>query len=73
MIYAYRILVRKSDERGHLGSLGVDGSIKMDLKDIEPDGVGWIEMAQVRVQWRSCEHRRELRVPSRMHNLRILP
>jgi hypothetical protein len=49
MIYAYGILIRKSEDRCHLGGLGVDGSIKMDLRDIEPDGVGWIEMAQVRV------------------------
>jgi hypothetical protein len=73
MIDVYRILVGKSEERCRVGGLGIGGSIKMDLKDIEPDGVGWIKMAQVRVQWRSCKDHRELRVPSRIHNLRILP
>jgi hypothetical protein len=49
MIDAYRILVRKSEERRHLGGVGMDESIKMGLADTEPDGVGWIEMAQARV------------------------
>jgi hypothetical protein len=35
-------------------------NIKMDLREIGWDGMDWIDLAQVRDQWRfSCEHSNE--------------
>jgi hypothetical protein len=52
---AYRILVGKPEGKRPLGRPRrrcVD-SIKMDLKEIEWDGMDWIDLAQDRDQWRS--------------------
>jgi hypothetical protein len=51
---ACRILVGKPEEKRPLGRLRrrwVD-NIKMDLREIELDGMEWIELAQDRDQWR---------------------
>jgi hypothetical protein len=52
---AYRILVGKPEGKRTLGRprrRWVD-NIKMDLTEIEWDGVDWIELAQDRDQWRA--------------------
>jgi hypothetical protein len=52
---AYRILVGKPEGKRPLGRprcTWVD-NIKMDLREIEWDGVDWIDMAQDRHQWRA--------------------
>jgi hypothetical protein len=51
---AYRILVGKPEGRRPLGRprhRNVD-NIKMDLREIEWDGIDWIDLAQNRDQWR---------------------
>jgi predicted membrane protein len=51
---AYRILVRKPEEKRQLGTprrRWVD-NIKMDLREMGWDDVDWIDMAQDRDQWR---------------------
>jgi hypothetical protein len=52
---AYRILVEKSEGKSQLGSLRRRWvkNIKMDLTEIEWDGVDYINMAQDRNQWRA--------------------
>jgi hypothetical protein len=50
---AYRILVGQPERRRPLGRprrRWVD-NIKMDLKEIEWDGIDWIDLAQDRDQW----------------------
>jgi hypothetical protein len=52
---AYKTLVRKPEGKSPHGRprcRWVD-NIKMDLREIGWDGVGWIELAQDRVQWRA--------------------
>jgi hypothetical protein len=52
---AYRIFVRKPEERRPLGRprhRWVE-NIKMDLREIEWDGMDWIDLAQDRDQWRA--------------------
>jgi hypothetical protein len=52
---AYRILVGKPEGKRPLGRprrRSVD-NIKMDLREIEWDGVDWIDMAQDREHWRA--------------------
>jgi hypothetical protein len=52
---AYRILVWKPDERRHLGRprrRWVE-SIKIDLREIEWDGMDWIDLTQARNPWRA--------------------
>jgi hypothetical protein len=52
---AYRILVEKPEGKRPLGRprcRWVD-NIKIDLREIEWDGVDWIDMAQDRDQWRA--------------------
>jgi hypothetical protein len=52
---AYRILVLKPEGNRPLGKprrRWVD-NIKMDLREIEWDGLDWIDMAQGRDQWRA--------------------
>jgi hypothetical protein len=52
---ACRILVGKPEGKGPLGrprSRWVN-SIKMDLREIEWDGMDWIDLAQDRDQWRA--------------------
>jgi hypothetical protein len=51
---AYRILMGKPEEKRPLGRprrRWVDDS-KMDLREIECDGMDWIELAQDKDQWR---------------------
>jgi hypothetical protein len=53
--YAYRIMVGKPEGKRPLGRSGhrwVD-NIKMDLREIEWDGVDWIDVAQDRDRWRA--------------------
>jgi hypothetical protein len=52
---AYGILVRKSERKRQLGRprrTWVD-NIKTDLREIEWDGVDWIDLAPDRDQWRA--------------------
>jgi hypothetical protein len=50
----YRILVENLKGRDNSEGLGVDGSaILRILKEIGCEGVGWIHLAQYRVQWRA--------------------
>jgi hypothetical protein len=52
---AYRILVGKPERKRPLGRprrRSVD-NIKMDLKEIEWDGMDWTDVAQDRDQWRA--------------------
>jgi hypothetical protein len=52
---AYRILVGKPEEKRPLGTprqKWVD-NIKMYLREIGWDGMGWIDLAQDRDQWRA--------------------
>jgi hypothetical protein len=51
----YRILVGKPDGKRPLGrpkSRWVE-NIKMDLREIERDGIDWIDLAQNRNKWRA--------------------
>jgi hypothetical protein len=52
---AYRILVGKPDGRRPLGRPRCRWvvNIKMGLREIEWDGVDWIDMVQDRDQWRA--------------------
>jgi hypothetical protein len=52
---AYSILAGKPERKGPLGRLRrrrMD-NIKMDLREIEWDGMDWIDLAQDRDQWRA--------------------
>jgi hypothetical protein len=52
---AYRMLVQKPEGKRPLGRLRcrwVD-NIKMDLRDIGPGGMDWIDLAQDRDQWKA--------------------
>jgi hypothetical protein len=63
---AYRILVGKPEGKRPLGRprLRWVDSIKMDLREIEWDGVDWIDLAQERDQWRAVVNTvMNLRVP----------
>jgi hypothetical protein len=63
---AYRILVGKPERKRPLGRprrRWVD-NIKIDLREIEWDGVDWIDLAQDRDQWRALVIKvMNLRVP----------
>jgi hypothetical protein len=63
---AYRILVRKPEDKRPLGRprrRWVD-NIKMDLREIGWDGVDWIHLAQDRDQWMALVNTvMNLRVP----------
>jgi hypothetical protein len=63
---SYRILVGKPEGKRSLGSprLRWVDNIKMDLREIGWDGVGWIDLAQDRHQWRALVNTvMNLRVP----------
>jgi hypothetical protein len=63
---AYRILVGKLEERRPVGRprrRWVD-NIKIDLREIERDGIDWIDLAENRNQWRALVNTvMNLRVP----------
>jgi transposase len=63
---AYRILLEKPQGKKPLGRprrRWVD-NIKMDLREIGWDGMGWIDLAQDRDQWRALVNTvKNLRVP----------
>jgi hypothetical protein len=63
---AYRILAGKPEGRRPLGRPRRRwvGNIKMDLREIEWDGMDWIDLPQHRDQWRD--------VMSTVMNLRVL-
>jgi hypothetical protein len=52
---AYKIVVRKAEEKSLLGSLGRrwKNNLKMDLRKMRCVCVDWIQLTQDRVQWRS--------------------
>jgi hypothetical protein len=59
---AYRILVGKPEGKRPLGRQRRVWvyTIKIDLREIGWGGMDWIDLAQVRDQWRgSCEHGNE--------------
>jgi hypothetical protein len=51
----YRVLVWRPECKRPLGRprLRWEDNIKMDLREMEIDGVNWIQLAQKRVQWRA--------------------
>jgi hypothetical protein len=53
--HAYRILVGKPEGKRPLGRPRMNwlDNIKVDLREIEWDGVDWIDMAQDKDQWRA--------------------
>jgi hypothetical protein len=59
---AFRILVGKSEGRRPLGRPRHRwvNNIKIDLREIESDGVDWVDLAQDRDQWMALVN---LRVP----------
>jgi hypothetical protein len=63
---AYRILVGKPERKRSLGRprrRWVD-NIKIDLREIEWDGMDWVDLAKVRDQWRALVNTvMNLRVP----------
>jgi hypothetical protein len=63
---AYRILMEKPEGKRPLGRperKWVD-NIKIDLREIELDGVDWIDMARDRDQWRALVNTvMNLRIP----------
>jgi hypothetical protein len=63
---AYRILVGKPKGRRPLGRprRRWANNIKMDLREMEWDGMDWIDLAQVRNQWNALVNTvMNLRVP----------
>jgi hypothetical protein len=63
---AYRILVGKPEGKRPLGRLrrSLVDNIKIDLREIEWDGMDWINLAQDRDQWRALVNTvMNLRVP----------
>jgi hypothetical protein len=62
----YRVLVGKPGVRGPLGRSRCrwEDNIKMDLQEVEWEGVDWIDMAQDRDRWRAVVNAvMNLRVP----------
>jgi hypothetical protein len=51
---AYRVLVGRPEEKRPLGRprRRWEGNIKMDLQEVECEGVDWIDVAQDRDRWR---------------------
>jgi hypothetical protein len=52
---AYRALVRKTEGRRPLGKprLRREDSVKMDLREVDGGGIGWIDLAQNRDRWQA--------------------
>jgi hypothetical protein len=62
----YRVLVGRPEGKRPLGRprRKWEDNIKLDLREIGIDGANWIQLAQDRVQWRSCVNTvMSLRVP----------
>jgi hypothetical protein len=62
----YRVLVGRPEGKRPLGRPRHkwEDNIKMDLREIEIDGVNWIQLARERVQWRAFVNTvMNLRVP----------
>jgi transcription termination factor 2 len=62
----YRVLVGRPEGKRPLGRPRRKWkyNIKMDLRQIAIDGANWIQLAQIRVQWRTCVNTvMNLRVP----------
>jgi hypothetical protein len=62
----YRFLVGRSEGKRPLGipRRRWEDNIKMDLREIGIDAVNWVQLAQVRVQWRAFVNTvMNLRVP----------
>jgi hypothetical protein len=62
----YRVLVGRPEGKRPLGRprRRWEDNIKMDLREIRIDGANWIQLAQDRVQWRTCVNTiMNLRVP----------
>jgi hypothetical protein len=69
---AYRILVGKPEGKGPLGRprRRWGNNIKMDLREIQGNGMDWIDLAQDRAQWRALVNTvMNLRVPQNAGNL----
>jgi hypothetical protein len=63
---AYRIMVGKPEDKGPLGRPRCRWAyiIKIDRREIEWDGMDWIDLAQDRGQWRALVNTvMNLRVP----------
>jgi hypothetical protein len=52
----YRVLVGRPEGKRPLGrpTRRWENNIWMHLREIGIDGANWIQLAQVRVQWRAC-------------------
>jgi hypothetical protein len=52
----YRVLVGRPEGKRPLGRprRRCEDNIKLDLREIGIDGANWIQLAQDRVQWRTC-------------------
>jgi hypothetical protein len=52
----YRVLVGRPERKRPLGRprRRWEVNIKMDLREIRINGANWIQLAQDRVQWRTC-------------------
>jgi hypothetical protein len=52
----YRVLVGRPEGKRPLGRprRRWEKNVKMDLREIGIDGANWIQLAQDRVQWRTC-------------------
>jgi hypothetical protein len=52
---AYKILIGKRERKRLLGKRvrRWEGNIRMNLREIGWEGVGWMHLAQVRDQWRA--------------------
>jgi hypothetical protein len=62
----YRVLIGRPEGKRPLGRprRRWEDNIKMDLREIRVDGANWIQVAQDRVQWRTCVNTvMNLRVP----------
>jgi hypothetical protein len=52
----YRVLIGRPEDKRPVGRprRRWEDNIKLDLREIGIDGANWIQLAQDRVQWRTC-------------------